>query len=89
MLQKQITIINKLGLHTRAAAKLVTIAARYESSIQLQNVDRKADCKSIMSLILLGVPKGVTLDIIISGADELEAFDAISGLINDRFGETE
>lgn len=89
MLQKQITIINKLGLHTRAAAKLVTVASHYESTIQLQNLERTADCKSIMALILLGVPKGVTLDIIISGADELEAFDAISGLINNRFGESE
>lgn len=89
MLQKQITIINKFGLHTRAAAKLVTIAAKYESSIRLQNSDRVADCKSIMALILLGAPKGATLDIIISGADELDAFDAITGLINSRFGEEE
>jgi phosphocarrier protein len=89
MLQEPVTIQNKLGLHTRAAAKLVSLATRFESKIQLQHNERIADCKSIMAIILLGVTKGVTMDLLITGADELEARDAIVTLFNNRFGEAD
>lgn len=89
MIREKITIQNKLGLHTRAAAKLVTTATQFESKIQLEHLDQLADCKSIMAVILLGLTKGLVLDLIISGADELEAREAIVNLVNDRFGEVE
>lgn len=89
MLQDKITIQNKLGLHTRAAAKLVTLSAKFESKIQLQHNEHIADCKSIMAVILLGLTKGASVDLIIMGADELEARDAITNLINKKFDEAE
>lgn len=89
MLNEKITLINKLGLHTRAAAKLVAVASQFESKIELQKNDQIANCKSIMSLILLGAAGGTPLHLMISGADELDARDAIFNLINGRFGEGE
>lgn len=89
MLKEPVTIINKLGLHTRAAAKLVATASRFESKIQLSHHHQIADCKSIMSLIILGITKNAVIELIISGADEQEARDVIIALIKDRFGESE
>ncbi|MHB1947910.1 MAG: HPr family phosphocarrier protein [Gammaproteobacteria bacterium] len=87
MIKQPITIQNKLGLHTRAAAKLVAIAAKFESKIELLHNNHIADCKSIMSVILLGGAKGMGMELVICGADELEARDAIVNLINSYFGE--
>lgn len=89
MIEEHITIQNKLGLHTRAAAKLVTLAAKFESKIQIKYNERLADCKSIMAIILLGLTKGTHIDMIITGADELEARDAIINLVNNKFEEAE
>jgi phosphocarrier protein HPr len=89
VINEPVTIINKLGLHTRAAAKLVATAAGFESKIQIARNDQLADCKSIMSLIMMGITKNMVLDLIISGADELEAREAIVNLIQNRFGESE
>jgi len=89
MINEKIVVVNRLGLHTRAAAKLVSLAQKYESKIEIQKNDQVANCKSIMSIIVLGVTKGTVLDLIISGADELEAKEAINALFNDRFGEAE
>ncbi len=87
MIRQALTIQNKLGLHTRAAAKLVDIAKRFSSRIELAYRDRIVDCKSIMGVITLGAQKDNILDVIISGEDENEALSAISKLINDKFGE--
>jgi phosphotransferase system HPr (HPr) family protein len=89
MINESIIITNKLGLHTRAAAKVVALATQFESSIQFQFNDKTADCKSIMALILLGLTKGASLHLVISGTDEIAARDAIVTLINQRFGEAE
>jgi phosphocarrier protein HPr len=89
MLQQPITIINKLGLHTRAAAKLVATAGKFESKIELTRNDHTIDAKSIMGVITLGATRDSILEITISGADELEALAAIVELINNRFGESE
>jgi phosphocarrier protein HPr len=89
MKNQPVTIINKLGLHTRAAAKLVAIAQRYESKIQLVRADQTVDAKSIMGVITLGATKGTVLNVIVDGNDETQAFDAIRGLIENRFGEEE
>lgn len=87
MITQTITVQNKLGLHTRAAAKLVALASKFESHIRLTYLDRKADCKSIMALILLGAGKGVTLELNVTGTDENAACEAIIALFNSRFGE--
>ena len=89
MIKEPITIKNKLGLHTRAAAKLVALSARFESKIELQRNDDLADCKSIMAIILLGAAKGAEFQLSISGADELEAREAILSLINNCFDEVQ
>ena len=89
MLNEKITIINALGLHTRAAAKLVTLASKFESKIEIQKYDQIANCKSIMAIIVLGITKGTELNLMITGPDELEARDAIKELIHNRFGEAE
>lgn len=89
MLREQITIINKFGIHTRAAAKLVALAAAFESKIQLKRNDHSVDGKSIMGVITLGATKGSVVDLEINGADEVAAREAIVNLINNRFGEAE
>lgn len=87
MITKQITIINKLGLHARAAAKLVSCASGYSSSVQLQRNDQQINGKSIMGVMMLAASQGSTLEIEISGEDETEALMALENLINNRFGE--
>lgn len=87
MIRQSITIQNKLGLHTRAAAKLVDIAKKFESRIELVFRDRVVDCKSIMGVITLGAQKNNILDVVIIGEDEQQALLAIIKLINDKFGE--
>jgi len=89
MIREQITIINKLGLHARAAAKLATTAARFGSSIKAGVNGKLVDSKSVMSLMLLAANQGTLLDLEIEGDDEQKAFDAIAELINDYFGEGE
>ncbi len=89
MINEKITVTNVLGLHTRAAAKLVALASTFESKIEIQKQDQVANCKSIMSIIVLGAPKGTVLDLIISGGDEMEARDAVKKLFSERFGEGE
>lgn len=88
-IEKEITIVNKLGLHARAAAKLVTIASGFESDIQLIRDSRRANAKSIMGVMMLAAGKGTTLRMIVSGGDAESAVDAIAALVNDRFGEGE
>ncbi len=87
MIKQNVTIQNKLGLHTRAAAKLVDIAKKYESRIELVYRDRIVDCKSIMGVITLGVQKDNILEVIINGDDEQQALSDIEKLVNNKFGE--
>lgn len=87
MIRQTITIKNKLGLHTRAAAKLVDTAKHYGSRIELIYRDRVVDCKSIMGVITLGAQKDNELELIINGEDETEALTAITKLIDEKFGE--
>ena len=89
MIRQPITIQNKMGLHTRAAAKLVDVAKKFESRIELMYRDRTVDCKSIMSLITLGAQKDNVLHLIITGTDEKEALAAILKVVNEKFGEGE
>ncbi len=87
MKRKTVTIINKLGLHARAAAKFVQIASSFESEINVRSGTREANGKSIMGIMMLAAAKGSKLDILTSGADEEEALTMLENLINDRFGE--
>jgi phosphocarrier protein len=76
-----------LGLHTRAAAKLVDIAKKFESQVELTYRDRTVDSKSIMGVITLGAQKDDVVDVYIDGNDEQEALTAIQTLVNNKFGE--
>lgn len=87
MIRQQITIQNQLGIHTRAAAKLVDTAKKFESRIELIYRNRIIDCKSIMGVITLGAQKDHVIDLVIIGEDEKQAFEAIAKLINEKFGE--
>ena len=87
MIERKVTIINRLGLHARAAAKLVDCATRFSSRIDLLKQDHGVDAKSIMSVMMLAAGQGTELTLRISGEDEQDALEALVGLINDRFGE--
>ena len=89
MIQQQVTIINKLGLHARAAAKFVSCAAAFSSSVKVGQEGNLVDGKSIMSIMMLAAAKGSTLHIEVDGEDEREALDAILTLIENRFDEAE
>jgi len=88
-LEKSIIIINKLGLHARAASKLVGTASRFESQIIINRNGQQADAKSIMSILMLAASKGTELQISVEGADAEEAWQHIENLINNRFDEAE
>ena len=87
MRNHSLIISNKLGLHTRAAAKLVDLAKKYSSRIELMYRDRVVDGKSIMGVITLGAQKDDSIHLIIQGEDEDEALHALTVLINNKFGE--
>lgn len=87
-MQKQtLTIVNKLGLHARAAAKFVQLASAFDSEIFLQHKYREVNGKSIMGVMLLAAGKGCEVQLRVEGDDEEEAMTALGGLIKDGFGE--
>jgi len=89
MQHKEIKIINKLGLHARASAKLTKLASQYKCEVWVARKDRRVNAKSIMGVMTLAASKGSTITIEATGADEVEAIDALTALIEDRFGEDE
>lgn len=89
MITTRLTIINKLGLHARAAAKLATTARRFASNSQLVAKGKTVDCKSVMALMLLAAAKGTEVQLQCEGEDEQPASCAIVELINNRFDEAE
>jgi len=95
MQHREIEIINKLGLHARASAKLTQLAGQFQSEVWLSRVDnkdnsgRKVNAKSIMGVMTLAASKGSSISIEITGADEAEAMLALVTLIGDCFGEGE
>lgn len=80
-------IINRLGLHARAASRVVALARRFESDIQLRHANNLADAKSIMSVLLLAAPQGARLEVELSGPDADAALLALRELFAERFGE--
>ncbi len=89
MIEQSITIVNKLGLHARAAAKFVTTSSEFTSDIQVARNGRIVNGKSIMGLMMLAAAKGTDIMIHISGEDEQDAFDTLKALIENFFGEGE
>ena len=87
--RRSLRIVNKLGLHARAAAKLIELASGFESRIRLCRDGREADAKSIMRVMMLAASKGTSVEIVAQGADAAEAVDAIERLVAGRFDETE
>jgi len=82
-------IVNRLGLHARAAAKLVRLAGRFESEITLRRDGQEADAKSIMAVMMLGATTGTELELEASGEDAQQALESLRTLISERFGEDE
>ena len=87
MLKKTVVLINKLGLHARAAARFVETAAAYESDIRIKCGDKSVDGKSIMGLMMLAAAKGANVELVVHGRDEERAIMALVRLIENRFGE--
>jgi phosphocarrier protein len=89
MQERTVTIINKLGLHARAAAKFVTTASSFSSSIDLSRDGQRVNGKSILGVMMLAASRGTELLIMTRGTDEVEAADSLVTLVEDRFGEQE
>ena len=89
MIKREMEIINKLGLHARAAALLVQESSKFDSEIDIEYRDQEVNAKSILGVMMLAVSKGNVIVVKADGPDEEEALDAIETLIADRFGEGE
>ena len=87
MLSEKIEILNRLGLHAIASAKLTQLAGQYQSEIWLSRDGKRVNAKSIMGVMMLAAAKGVLLDVEVDGSDEEEAITAIKNLVLDLFGE--
>ena len=91
MIEKRVTVTNRLGLHARAAARLVQMATRFHSDVRLERVDDSAtaDAKSILNVLMLAATSGTELSVRAEGVDEGAAIAALSELFSNGFGETE
>ena len=89
MITRELDIVNKLGLHARAAAKLVKLASSFESSIDIQKEDQRVNSKSIMGVMMLATSCGSRVTLHVEGPDEEAAATAITDLIERRFDEEE
>ena len=87
MVEQEVRIVNQLGLHARAAAKLVHLAARYRATVRLRREHQEVNGKSILGILLLAAGKGTTLLLTCEGDDEQDAMRAIVKLVEDRFEE--
>jgi phosphocarrier protein HPr len=87
MQRREIEIVNKLGLHARASAKLTQLAAKFDSDVQVMRNGRRVNAKSIMGVMMLAAGKGSKITIETAGPDEEQAMEAICALVRDCFGE--
>jgi len=87
MQQRELEIVNKLGLHARASAKLTQVASRFQSEVHIARNGRRVNAKSIMGVMMLAAGKGSKVTLETSGPDEAEAMTAIAALVADCFGE--
>lgn len=86
-MERTVTIVNRLGLHARAAARLVTLASKYESDVRVRKDKREVSGKSIMGVMMLAAAKDSTITLIAEGPDEAQALDALAALIAAKFDE--
>jgi phosphocarrier protein len=87
MTSQEVTVVNQLGMHARAAAKFVHLATRYEARVKVARDRREMDGKSIMGILLLAAARGSTITISADGADEKDAVAALVALVQGGFGE--
>jgi phosphocarrier protein len=87
MLRRDIAIVNKLGLHARASAKLTQLASKFQSDVQVLRNGRRVNAKSIMGVMMLAAGKGSTITLEVAGPDEAQAMEALCALVGDCFGE--
>ena len=87
MITKNLSVINKLGLHARAAAKVVFLASKFKSEITLVKDKKQADAKSIMKILMLSASKGSVIKILVDGADQNEAMISLERLFQNKFDE--
>jgi phosphocarrier protein len=88
MLQREVEIVNKLGLHARASARLTQVAGQFKSSIWVSRNGRRVNAKSIMGVMMLAAEYGASITLKATGTDAEEALDALATLVASRFGET-
>lgn len=89
MIQQEIEIVNKLGLHARASAKFTQLAAKFKSDVWMTRNKRRVNAKSIMGVMMLAAGKGSTILLEVDGEDEEVCFATLQQLIQDKFGEGE
>ncbi|MEA5097384.1 MAG: HPr family phosphocarrier protein [Burkholderiaceae bacterium] len=89
MIKLEIEVINKLGLHARASAKLTQLAAKFTSEVWMSRNQQRINAKSIMGVMMLAAGKGAKVVIEANGEDEVACIEALKTLINDKFGEDE
>jgi len=89
MLQQEAEIVNRLGLHARASAKLTKLAGSFPCEIWISKGERRVNAKSIMGVMMLAAAKGSRITVETNGADEAPAMQAVTALIADKFGEGE
>lgn len=89
MIERSVTIINKLGLHARASSKFVSLASKFHSQIELSRGTKIVNAKSIMGVMMLAAAKDTELSLKIDGNDETQAMEALTKLIDNRFDEAE
>ena len=88
-MERTVAIVNKLGLHARAAARLVTLASKFEADVRIRKDGREVSGKSIMGVMMLAAAKGAEITLIAEGDDARQALDEMAQLVADRFGEEE
>jgi phosphocarrier protein HPr len=89
MQKREVRIVNRLGLHARAAARIVSVVSSYRCTVALGFGNRHANARNILAVMLLAASMGATITIETNGPDESEAMSAVTRLVNDRFGEAE
>lgn len=89
MAQITVELVNRLGLHARAAAKFVHTASRFSAHVLVRHNDEEVNGKSILGLLLLAAPVGSRLIVSATGSDENDALEALAALVRERFGEGE
>jgi phosphocarrier protein len=89
MLQQEVEIVNRLGLHARASAKLTQLAGQYTAEVWVSRNGRRVNAKSIMGVMMLAAAKGTRITVETNGVDETPAMQALTALIADKFGEGE